>query len=434
VYKREFPLVVSNLYLHENRDGDPDLTKFEVIIPWLDNQSFWIKPDLSCAPSGIKSVALSAGIKYEGVLDIAFIQLPKDSIAAGIFTKNRCCSPAVVIDREHLRDGYAEALIVLSKNANLFTTTDYSDTRSILQALEQILNIKNENILISCTGVIGVPLPLDKVLNTIKTIPEKLTNTLVEEVAEAILTTDKEKKSASIQINNLKIAGMIKGAGMIEPNMATFLGYFFTNLDIAKSELQDILVEAASTTFQSLSVDSDTSTSDSLILFSTREISATDELIQSLKVGLKSLFLYLARKLVYQAEGSTKIIESTVKGAISPEQAKLLAKQIINSPLVKTAVFGADPNWGRIVMAIGKPNQQEKSLISPENIKIAINDYVLYDSGKHLSVDLEQISQEMRYMKRISIVATINDGDAEWTCWGCDMSYDYVKTNAEYTT
>jgi glutamate N-acetyltransferase/amino-acid N-acetyltransferase len=400
----------------------------------VEGKEIAIESGLHHQPSGIVSAAIKAGIKYPDVYDLTIVKLPKRGPAAGIFTKNRSASPSVIIDRENLKDGFAQALVVISKNANVFTTTAFDDTQAIINQVATTLDVQPTDVMVSCTGVIGVPLPLDKASAGISKFKEAAKPGLIDEVASSILTTDRGPKTCCVKFGNIVLAGMAKGAGMIEPNMATMLVYFFTNLNLSSNKLRSIVTKASDETFNSISVDTDTSTSDSLIVFSTGEVESTPELEEDFTKALTALSTKLSRDIVYQAEGATRLIQATVNGSISEDNARQVSKFIINSPLVKTAIFGADPNWGRIVMAIGKPGQSQTETIDPLKIKISINDFVMFEKGRADVSKLKEVSQSIKYRKQTNIDVNLGEGSSSWTSWGCDLTYEYVKENAEYTT
>jgi len=414
-------------------DKDPDQTSYTFFSESL-GKTLEIEVGLHHQPKGIVSAAIMAVIKYPDVYDLTIVKLPKRGPTAGIFTTNRSSSPSVNLDRKNLEDGFAQALVVISKNANVFTTTAYEDTLAVINQVAVELDVAPEDVMISCTGVIGSPLPLDKVSAGVSTFKSASKPGLINEVAKAILTTDKGPKTGCVKFGEVVLAGMAKGAGMIEPNMATMLVYFFTNLNLDSKRLKEIVSSVSKETFNSISVDTDTSTSDSLIVFSTGEIEPTPALESDFIKSLTALSAKLSRDIVYQAEGANKLIQATVNGAVSEDNARQVSKFIVNSPLVKTAIFGADPNWGRVVMAIGKPGQVQTSVIDPSKIKIEINGFTLFVKGEADVSKLKQVSNSIKELKRTDIEVDLGEGQGSWTSWGCDLSYEYVKENAEYTT
>lgn len=421
------------VHVDEPRDGDPDATRFS-FDSRLTGGRVTLSESLEHQPEGIRSAALRAGIKYPDKLDFMVVTLPEPGPAVGVFTRNRSCSPAVLLDRQHLADGEAQTLVVISKNANVFTPSAMDDTRAIVNDVAKRLGVRDVDVITSMTGVIGVALPMDKIHAAIKRLPDELREGLVPEVASAILTTDRGPKVASARFGDVVLCGMAKGAGMIEPNMATMLVYFFTNLNVPTDRLSALVKRAVDATFNSISVDTDTSTSDSLVLFSTATVPTSPDAERDLEACLTAMCLKLARDVVFQAEGATKLIEARVHGTANDTDAKAMAKQIINSPLMKAAVFGADPNWGRVVMAIGKPGPGREALLDPATIRIEINGYLLFDRGAAVPLELAGVSASIRDRKKVTIDVSVGSGNGSATVWGCDLSYEYVKVNAEYTT
>lgn len=425
--------IFENLLLAVPKDGDPSKTKYS-IKSISDAKIIDIESNIKYQPKGIRSSAVKAGIKNFDEYDISLIVLDEIGTAAGVFTTSRSASPAVKIDRKHLSNGKAKALIVISKNANAFTPTDYEDAIKICKIISEKIAIAIEDILISCTGVIGVQLPMSKVEIGINKAIKNLEEGINNNVPVAILTTDKGPKVCSIEINGIKIVGMAKGAGMIEPNMATMLVYFFTDLEIKNEKLKEIVNKISAKTFNSISVDTDTSTSDSLIVFSTNKVNSTDDRLKDFESALAGMMLKLSHEILYQAEGATKLIEVNIYEAKTNLSAQIIAKHVLNSPLVKTAIYGSDPNWGRIAMAIGKPGQEDTTNLNLDSLIIKINNITLYSKGKSEDVNLESISKNMEFSKKIIIDVFLGEGDCSWTAWGCDLSYDYIKINADYTS
>ncbi len=394
-----------------------------------------IEASLAHQPDGIRCAAVSAGIKYEGVLDFTVAKLDRPGAAAAVFTRSLCPSYAVLYGREALANGSAQLLAVLSKNANVFTPNGDEDTRTMARWLSEALGVDTSDIVPSCTGVIGVPLPMDKVKTAIGTLADKLRPGALDDVARAILTTDRGPKVGSVRIGDLVVCAMAKGAGMLEPNMATMLVYFFTNADLDGPQLHAILTDATERTFNSLTVDSDTSTSDTVAIFSTRKVALDEAGREDFRDAIRALSIKLTRDIVSQSEGATKLIDCTVRLDSSRSDAKIMAKKIANSPLVKTAVHGGDPNWGRIVMAIGKPD--DRLVIGPiprESLVIEMMGQVVFSRARALAIDLGQLSRELKASSRISIDVRIGEGRHTATVWGCDLSHRYVDINAEYMT
>jgi glutamate N-acetyltransferase / amino-acid N-acetyltransferase len=394
-----------------------------------------IEGTLAHQPDGIECAAVAAGIKSEGVLDFTVVKLPEPGAAAAVFTTSLCPSYAVQYDREVLADGRAQALAVLSKNANVFTPRGAEDTRTMARWVADELGVEDTNVVLSCTGVIGVPLPMEKVKRAITGISHKLRAGRLDDAARAILTTDRGPKVASVRFGDVVLCAMAKGAGMIEPNLATMLVYLFTNVDLDGAALRAILTDAADRTFNSLSVDSDTSTSDTVAIFSTRRVPMNERAREDFVDAFRAMSVKLARDIVWQAEGATKLIECTVRLDTCREDAKLIAKKIINSPLVKAAVHGGDPNWGRLIMAIGKPDERLKiRTIARHDVVISMMGQKLFDRAKPVVIHLDALSKELAAQTRVGIDVRIGQGHHGATVWGCDLSRRYVEINADYTT
>ncbi len=386
-------------------------------------------------PSGIESVARALGVGPPGVLDFCAVRLPRPGPAAAIFTRNRCPGDAVVSGRANVADGRLQCLAVVSKNANVFTPDGARHVDEILAALSEDLNVAPGDILLSCTGVIGVPLPMDRILGGIPGLADGLEPGALEGPAEAILTTDPAPKWASVKLGDLVLCGFVKGAGMIEPNMATMLGYLFTNARLPSSELDAMLRRCAERTWNAISVDSDTSTSDTVAIFSTDEVDVPTAAVADFERALLMLCAKLARDVVGRGEGVENLIEVEVAVETNEADARALAKTLINSPLMKTAVHGADPNWGRIVMAIGKPVADVSfDRVDPASLVIRVMGETVFDRGAAVEADLEGLSQAMRKAKTTRIGVEIGEPRHRFKAWGCDLTHEYIHINADYTT
>ncbi len=423
-----------NAYLEVAASGDPsdDVVSFG---SKSEGRRVRVEGSLAHQPDGIRCGAVAAGIKYEGVLDFTVVKLDAPGSAAAVFTRSLCPSYAVLYGREALADGRAQVLAVISKNANVFTPHGEADTRAMAEWLSQELGVRPGDIVPSCTGVIGVPLPMEKVKAAVQGIAGKLRPGALDEAARAILTTDRAPKVCSVRVGDLVVCAMAKGAGMIEPNMATMLVYFFTNADVDGRELHDILAGAVERTFNSLTVDSDTSTSDTVAIFSTRTVPLDEARRSDFVDAVRAMSIKLARDIVAQSEGATKLIECTVRLDSSPGDAKIMAKKIVNSPLVKTAIHGGDPNWGRIVMAIGKPDERLGiAKVARDIVVIEMMGKVVFSRGQAIPVDLDALARELKSSSRVSIDVVIGEGRHAAKVWGCDLSRRYVDINAEYMT
>ncbi|GAC1390798.1 MAG: bifunctional glutamate N-acetyltransferase/amino-acid acetyltransferase ArgJ [Ktedonobacteraceae bacterium] len=380
-------------------------------------------------PQGFRSCAKNVGIKDE-TYDFTVIASDVPASAAAMFTQSRFCGPAVIVSREQVSDGQLQACVITSKNANVATGEQgIANAREIVRLVAVELGIAERDVLISSTGVIGRQLPMECIRQGIQGLKSEMHAGQLELSAQAIMTTDTRPKIRSCQVGNAVLVGMAKGVGMIEPNMATMLSYFITDARIAPDTLKALLKEAVAVSFNMVSIDTDTSTSDTVAILANGVAGEVD--VEDFGQALRTMAIELAKDLARDGEGATKLLEVLVERAASFEQAKRVAKAIVNSPLVKTAVFGADPNWGRVAMAIGKCDEQKD--ITPEKVSIAFGAIPVYN-GKSLGEDnLEQLKAYLQGSEIIIRVA-LGLGEASATVWGCDLSYEYVRVNGEYTT
>jgi glutamate N-acetyltransferase / amino-acid N-acetyltransferase len=383
----------------------------------------------------LETCATTLGIKESGKPDFTVMKLSKPSTCAGLFTKNRCPSITVLRNKDCLKSGTTQLIAVNSGNANVFTPSGEKDVNEIAQLLSAEFQVAPDQILICSTGVIGVPLPMDKFRKGIPGLKNKLKAENLNQAAEAIITTDRFAKSASIQIGDVVISGIAKGAGMIEPNLATMLVYLFTNAQMTQAELANHLEYASYNSFNAISIDSDTSTSDSVIFTSTGAIPSSTISTTDFRTALTALCLKLARDIVSQGEGTTKILECCVESDTSVAFSRLVAKQIINSPLFKCAMHGGDPNWGRIIMAIGKGwDHESPKLFSPDMLTIGLQGVTVLEKGLPIQINLENLAKRIKNERVIQISVKIGTGKFCARAWGSDLSKEYVEINADYTT
>ena len=367
---------------------------------------------------GFQANGISAGIKKSGKKDLALIVSSVPAIGAGVFTKNSVKAAPLVVSIENLRNGKIQAIVVNSGNANCFTGKfGMLYARQTTELFGKKLGIPKEDIIVSSTGIIGKPLPYDKIQNASDKIIQGLSTKNGGKAAEAILTTDLKPKEICVQrkINGktITIAGCAKGSGMVAPNMATMLGFITTDAAISLKMLKEALKTANDSSFNAITVDGCMSTNDMVVVMANglagnKNISAKGKSFQKFQEMLDLVCKTLAKKIVLDAEGATKFIEITVNGAKTEKQGRMLALQIANSNLVKTAAFGSNPNWGRVAAAIGSVGIKK---ISEENIKINFSPFK---------------------EKEIKINVNINLGSAVSTVYTCDLSYEYVKINGEY--
>jgi glutamate N-acetyltransferase/amino-acid N-acetyltransferase len=363
-------------------------------------------------------------------LDFAVIYSQKICKAAAVFTKNNYPGSPVIVGREHIRTGKLQAIVINSKNSNVATgERGINDARNTCKALANSLGISPELILPSSTGVIGVPLPVDKILKACSEAKENLKEGNLEEVARAILTTDTKSKISfrEIEFNGKRgvIYGMAKGAGMIEPNMATMLSYILSDWDVDQ-DLYSELKFCVDETFNCLSIDSDTSTSDTVVLMASGEAGILPS--QIFRKALYEICLDLTKQIAMDGEGATKLIIVKVENAKNETQAIKIGKSILNSPLVKTAIYGGDPNWGRLVMAIGKVFDEP---IPYENLQIHFGDLSVKDASTEQKILL---SKYLKENTEINLKVNLGMGTSKKEFYGCDFTEGYIKENAYYTT
>lgn len=390
---------------------------------------------------GIKVATNNCGIKYKNRDDLLIVTFENEANVGGVFTQSSMPAAPITWCKNSIKNGLAKALIVNSGNANAFTGKNGEETvEKTAKKLCDELDCANEEIFISSTGVIGETLDADLITSA---IPKMLQNLEVGKeawvkAAKAIMTTDTKHKLSTkvceIAGKKVELVGFAKGSGMIAPNMATMLGYIFTDADICSTTLQTLLTESVEKSFNSITVDSDQSTNDTVLLFATKAAgnhpitdSHSSEL-DEFKQALHEISLELAQKIVIDGEGAKKLIEVKVEGALSKIQAKRVAFDIANSPLVKTAIAACDPNWGRIVMAAGKSCRET----SPEKIIIHIGDHQLTKDGQQHPDYVEDLVHE--YLKNSEVKITINLGIGihDAIVWTCDLNEEYVKINKDY--
>src|SRR5438309_6241109 len=379
-------------------------------------------------PQGFLSLAKNVGIK-DNTLDLTVIYSTVRARAAAVFTRNRFPGAPVIVGRKHIANGYVQALVVNSKNANVAMGKQGIDNAiKTCRIVGEELGVNPYDVLPFSTGVIGRPLPMDKIRAGLRGIRSELKPNNLKLAAEAIMTTDKYPKYYSCQVGSAVIAGIAKGAGMIEPNMATMLVYLMTDAELPASMLRPMLRRVTDRTFNSISIDTDTSTSDTVVLMANGLAGPVNR--QHFEDGLLEVCEYLAREIVRNGEGATKLITVEVSGAKSKTQAKRVAKSVVNSPLVKTAIYGCDPNWGRVVMAVGKCFDPS---IEPAKVTIRFGDTNVFKKGSPVECDLETLR---KYLGQSEVMITIElgIGKASARVWGCDLTEGYIKENAYYTT
>ncbi|MDW7733693.1 MAG: bifunctional ornithine acetyltransferase/N-acetylglutamate synthase [Methanolobus sp.] len=386
-----------------------------------------------CAVKGVRA----GGIK-PGKMGIAVIQA--EGSAAGVYTRNKVIAAPLVVTREHInKTGTLAGVIVNSGNANAFTGVQgLADARIMASALASKLGVNEELIGVASTGVVGRKLDTDWISSHLDEALASMGGDADASMkaARAIMTTDTVPKEVAIETESgIRIAGIAKGAGMIEPNMGTMLAFVYTDAEVHPDVLQSCLTVAVDKSFNMIVVDGDTSTNDMVLVTATGQSGITPEL-PDIQAGLDLVLTELAKMIAADGEGATKLIESKVTGAATREDARLVAKAIVRSPLVKSAIFGEDPNWGRIVVAAGYSGAN----MDPEKISLSFSAGTevveLVKDGKVIRNDEESLAQlkSIMALEEIVIITDLGMGHESATAWGCDLTYDYVRINAEYTT
>lgn len=391
--------------------------------------------------AGVKLGIASAGIKKPGRKDVVVFELAPGSRVAGIFTRNQFCAAPVTVSRQHLARIAPRYLLVNTGNANAGTgERGMKDAVACCQALADNAGVSADEVLPFSTGVIGEPLPVDKIVGA---LPEALANTAENRWAEAasgIMTTDTRPKGASCQVDlgghTVTVSGISKGAGMIRPNMATMLGFIATDARIAPDVLQTLASELGEKSFNRITIDGDTSTNDACMLmasgqYSGPEITVDSPELATLREALQQVYLDLAHAIVRDGEGATKFVTIDVSGAASQQEALDVAYTVAHSPLVKTALFASDPNWGRILAAVGRAGVPDLDLNA---LEIYLGDVCLVRQGGRADDYSEERGQAVMDQEEITIAIDLKRGDIRETVWTCDFSHDYVTINAEYRT
>ncbi|MEG3619960.1 bifunctional glutamate N-acetyltransferase/amino-acid acetyltransferase ArgJ [Magnetovibrio sp. PR-2] len=389
--------------------------------------------------AGVRFATVEAGVKYKGRTDVMLAEFAPGTTVAGVFTKSKTASAPVLKCREYLPGGYARALVVNSGNANAFTGKRGEESVDhILASVAEHVGCEAKEVFSASTGVIGEPLPHDLVCQVMPDLKAALGTASFEAAANAIMTTDTYAKgvsrTASIGGVDVVINGIVKGSGMIAPDMATMLGYVFTDANIPANVLQDLLSPSSDASFNSITVDSDTSTSDTVMAFATGQAgneapsSADDAILAEFKAAFDEVLMDLAHQVVKDGEGATKFITIDVTGAEDDQAAKRIGLCIANSPLVKTAIAGEDANWGRIVMAVGKAGEAADR----DKLGIRIGGVQLTEDGMRVEgYDETPVAEHMKGQDiHIEVYVGIADGHA--TVWTCDLTHGYISINADY--
>ena len=398
------------------------------------------QPDELLPVTGIQIGIASAGIKTPGRKDLTVMQLAAGSQVAGVFTQNRFCAAPVILCRQHLATTSPRALVINTGNANAGTGEDgLARAREVCTALAQELGCAPAAILPFSTGVIMEPLPADKICAA---LPQAVANSHENQwlaAAQAIMTTDIVAKGASLTLDidghTITVTGIAKGSGMIHPNMATMLGFIATDAAIAPAVLQRMVKAVADASFNSITVDGDTSTNDSLMLIASgatalpRIDDSNSHACAALQAAITTVAVRLAQAIVRDGEGATKFITINVEGGVSRDECRQAGYAIAHSPLVKTAFFASYPNLGRILAAIGYAGIDD---LNVNRLQLWLDDVLVAENGGRATSYREQDGQRVMRQSDITIRVALHRGNANATIWTCDFSYDYVKINAEY--
>ncbi|MFG3119890.1 bifunctional glutamate N-acetyltransferase/amino-acid acetyltransferase ArgJ [Streptomyces sp. NPDC048197] len=382
-------------------------------------------------PTGFRAYTGHGGLRDQGD-DISVVASDRPAVSAAMFTRSLFAGPAVVLSRTHAAGRDLRAVTTLAQNANVATGRQgEANAAEVVGRVAALLGIDDRQVLIGSTGVIGRPLPMDTIrahFDGAAGFGPGAFGAGPLDVARAMMTTDTRPKTAVRTVGAARIVGVAKGVGMLEPNMATMLAYLFTDAELPPDDLDTALRTAVDRTFHCLSVDTDTSTSDTVAVLANGAAGPVDP--AEFTAALTDLCLDLTRQLASDGEGATKLLRVTAGRARDEAQARRIAKSVVNSPLVKTAVHGADPNWGRVVMAIGK-NTEDRD-ITPDRVTVAFGGIEVYPE-EPTPETLDALTDAMR-QPEVAITLTLGLGTAEATVYGCDLSAGYVRVNADYTT
>lgn len=394
------------------------------------------------APQGFTACGVHCGIrKNKSKRDLMLLKAEKRCDAAAVYTQNLVKGAPILVTKEHLKDGMAQAVICNSGNANTCNADGVEKARMMCEIAAQAAGVAVEDVLVASTGVIGQVLPIEP----IQKAQSALTNLTKEggsDAAEAIMTTDTVKKEFALEFELggkvCRLGGMAKGSGMIHPNMATLLGFLTTDADISASLLDRALHAAVEQSFNMLSIDGDTSTNDTVCILASglcgnARIVEEDENYRIFLDQLVTLCVMLAKALAKDGEGATRLVECTVTGAKNEQAARTLAKSVICSSLVKAAVFGADANWGRVLCALGYAGVETDVQKIAVSFRSPVGSLEVCRNGAGVDFS-EEKAKELLSQNEIMIEVSLGDGEASATAWGCDLTYDYVKINGDYRT
>ncbi len=390
--------------------------------------------------AGVRLASGAAGVRYAGRTDVLMVTLAPGTQAAGVFTKSKTSSAPVDWCRTQLKSGSARALVVNSGNANAFTgKAGVEGAKAVAEAAADALGCAAREVMLASTGVIGEPLPAERITRILHTLAQSGSAAGWRAAAEAIMTTDTYPKmaSASAEIDGKRVTlnGIAKGSGMIAPDMATMLAFVFTDANLPASVLQELLSAGVKGSFNAITVDSDTSTSDTLLLFATGKggnhaaiSKASDKRLNDFRAKLDVVLLDLALQVVKDGEGAQKLIRIDVAGAENDDAAKRIGLSIANSPLVKTAIAGNDANWGRIVMAVGKAGEKADR----DKLKISFGSQVVAEAGARAAKYNEVAATKAVSGREVQIAVDLGLGAGKSRVWTCDLTHGYIDINGSY--
>jgi len=399
------------------------------------------QPENILPVKGVELATISAGIKNGHMPDLVLISFEPGTVCAAVFTRNAFCAAPVIIAKNHLAKTRPRALLINSGNANAGTGAQgLSDTEKSCALVACAIGCSEDEVLPFSTGVIGEDLPMEKMASAIEQLPAMLEADAWPQAANGIMTTDTVAKASSRQLlidgTEVTITGMAKGSGMIRPDMATMLAFITTDASIDREWLQQCLVSAVDISFNSITVDGDTSTNDACILAATgasgsRTLNGNCDSSVEFQQAVNEVFIQLAQSIIRDGEGATKFVTVQVESAANVEEAKKVAYSVAHSPLVKTALFASDPNWGRILAAVGRAGLDDLDI---KEIRIYLGDVCIVSNGGRDQNYEETMGQKVMNQDEITVRVTLNRGAEQATLWTTDLSYDYVKINAEYRT
>ncbi|MCX5632865.1 MAG: bifunctional glutamate N-acetyltransferase/amino-acid acetyltransferase ArgJ [Phycisphaerae bacterium] len=393
------------------------------------------------APKGFLAAGISCGIKISGKKDLAILACPTGAKAAAVFTTNKIVSAAVIVCKKHSKSAFIEAVVVNSGNANTCTgKMGLKNAQTMCETCAQLVNSKPNQVLVASTGIIGHQLPMDKINTGIILAAAQLANSQKagNNFAQAIITTDLRCKQAFTTVNidgiKISIAGTVKGAGMIGPNMATTLCFITTDASISKLLLQKALADAVGNSLNKLTVDGHQSTNDTAIILASglagnKPITKTGSQYKKFAAALSQLATDLARQMALDAEGATRMFTVAVNCAASKADAAKAARAIANYDLVKCAIHGGDPNWGRIICAVGDCGVK----LNPNKLSCSIGNITVFKNGQPVKFDSKKVSKIIK-QKEHTITVNLGMGKFSDFCFGCDLSAEYVRINADYHT